>query len=172
MDRREQRFGIRAARMIRVVLTAVVAIGAGFYAGYQAARDGDQTATKAAAVAVDRTVPEHVNHRAVLTPADIELLKRELVPAITHSTPATAPQVEQRAAASQFEADEMIAANQSLQDVLDHAVASGVWTNEDAMGMYSLMGRASPRAVDKVSRALVAAINAQQLRVETAGFPF
>jgi hypothetical protein len=158
--------------MTRVVLTAVVAIAAGFYAGYQAARDGDQAATTGAWVGVDRTVAEPVSCRATLTPADVELLKRELVSAIAHSTTGAPSLVERRTATPQPATDETIAANASLHEVLDRAVASGVWTHEDAMGMNSLMGRASPHAVNKIVRTLVAAVNAQQLRIETDGFPF
>ena len=158
--------------MIRVMLTAVVAVAIGFFAGYRTARDGDQAARTAAPVRVGRPVAEPVSRRATLTPADVELLKRELVSAIAHSTTAAPSQVEQLAATPQSETDEAIAASESLQDVLDRAVANGAWTNEDAIAMNGLMRRASPYAVDKAVRSLAAAVNDQRLRIDTEGFPF
>jgi hypothetical protein len=65
-----------------------------------------------------------------------------------------------------------MAADQSLRETVDAALAVGRWTNEDGEAARAFVGQASAGAVREAATALVAAVNEQRLQLETNGPPF
>jgi hypothetical protein len=66
---------------------------------------------------------------------------------------------------------EQVSAGQAGASILDHALAAGHWTDDDARAMRSQLGEMAPDDITATTQRFAAAINAGTLRIDTNGPP-
>src|SRR5262245_9014402 len=122
-----------------------------------AGRLGRTPERAAETVVAPRGVASPVTCQATLPPADVEMLKRELLAAVTEASPPPEPPPPARDPA----------AGQAALAVIDRAQAAVSWTDDDRMALRRTLAEAGPEARREAMIRLTTAINQQRLQLLT-----